>query len=98
MTLNQFKMCSVIFFEVYKGKYLGDVFGYDVKGPLIDKCIMKTNCYGITQYVENTSDEWIMYFNGLIGSVCIRKWIWGDDIKTVEEFFKITKMDFEDII
>ena len=98
MTLNQFKMCSIKFFEVYKGKYIGDVFGYDVKGPLIDKCIMKTKCYGFIQHAENTSDEWIMYFNGLIGSVCIRKWIMGDDIKTVEEFFKITKIKFKDII
>ena len=97
MTLNQFKMCSIKFFEVYKGKYIGDVFGYDDKGTLIDKCILKTKFLGFTQYAENASDEWIMYFNGLIGSVCIRKYIMGD-IKTVEEFFKITKMNFEDII
>lgn len=97
MTLNQFKICSIIFFEVYKGKYLGDVLGYADKGPLIDKCILKTKCYGIIQYAENSSDDWVLYFNGLIGSVCIRKYIMGD-IKTVEEFFKITKIDFEDII
>lgn len=55
-------MCSIKFFEVYKGKYIGDVFGCDDKGPLI------------------------------------RKWIMGGDIKTVEEFFKITKIKFKDII
>lgn len=92
MTLNQFKICSIIFFEVYKGKYLGDVLGYADKGPLIDKCILKTNCFA-----ENSSDDWVLYFNGLVGSINIRKNKW-DGIKTVEEFFKITKIDFEDII
>lgn len=91
-------MCSSVYFEVYKGKYTGDIFGHDDKGPLIDKCIMKTKCYGLTHSAENTSDEWIMYFNGSIGSVCIRKWIMGGDITTVEEFFKITKIEFKDII
>ena len=97
MTLNQFKICSIIFFEVYKGKYLGDVLGYADKGPLIDKCILKTNCLGFGQYAENSSDDWVLYFNGLVGSINIRKNRW-DGIKTVEEFFKITKIDFEDII
>ena len=73
------------------------MFGYDDEGPLIDKCKLKTKFLGFTLYAENASDEWIMYFNGLVGSVCIRKWIMGD-IKTVEEFFKITEIDFEDII
>ena len=93
-------MCSIKFFEVYKGKYIGDVFGYDVKGPLIDKCIMKTDSYnfGFATHAENSSGKWILSHNIILGNVQINTRTFIADIFSVEEFFEITKIDFEDII
>ena len=91
-------MCSIKFFEVYKGKYLGDVLGYADKGPLIDKCIFRISYFGYTIHATNSLDESIMRYSNLINEMCSGVYKWGDNIKTVEEFFKITKIDFEDII
>ena len=87
-------MCSIKLFEVYKGKYIGDVFGYDDKGPLIDKCVLRIELYnfGFTSYAENTSSERVLSYNGLLGLVDIIGCKMFYDIRTVEDFFKITKI------
>ena len=99
MTISEFEMCSAIFFEVYKGNYLGEIFGYSSKGPLIDKCrlILGEYNFGFTSYVENSIGEWILSYDGLM-VVVTHAGLSHGNIKTVEEFFKIAKIEFKDII